>query len=688
MFKKTLALILTIIISIASVFAVSANNTTPPSISYQPYYNDIYYSGSAYVDYGQEITLELKDLTIGGVPADEDLFSFCWYKDGGSNDNIIADANGARLTFVAQRNTTYSCSISADGAMGAFVDFHIYVDTIQNTIECSNPFETDGSINDTFFYINDCVLGSDITITLNSTSYTDGELNYAWYKFNEYHIPEGDVLSTSNTLTLNKSEKGFLLYCCTVSDGSYNESVLFKIMPDNTLNETVKINGIKPERFERGYMAVASPGDEIDLTVEVDTKNGSFTRRWEKVVYTVMGPQITDLGTAETITVTKQDILDDEYDFEQFECYLDDGNEVFQVGLVLFSLHPYQVTTETQIDENTPEVTLDDNTDTLANNLLQENLFELSNAKNAVITLTAQEITELETTEQNALNSVLPENAEIGTCLDINLYKQIEDSEKSQITEASGEVTLSVDVPEKMLDDGNSKFTVTRIHNGKAENLECEYDSENQKISFKTDRFSTYVLSSKQSVQPDAPIVETVIGQTVTLAHTDGFEYSMDKSTWQKSNIFTDVPLDLEISFYQRSSLGVSIAIKVIIVSAPEVFVGFDTARITDTNGYEYSCDGKNWSDSNIFNLTNNSSYTFFHRPKNKDGVAVFAENGTTAIINGRNTITNPIVSDLVWIKKRLLFADSQTNLGADFNADNCVNILDLISMKKKIAKS
>ena len=30
--------------------------------------------------------------------------------------------------------------------------------------------------------------------------------------------------------------------------------------------ETIKLGGVTPERFERGYMIVANPGDKVDLT--------------------------------------------------------------------------------------------------------------------------------------------------------------------------------------------------------------------------------------------------------------------------------------------------------------------------------------------------------------------------------------------------------------------------------------
>ena len=76
--------------------------------------------------------------------------------------------------------------------------------------------------------------------------------------------------------------------------------------------------------------------------------------------------KITDLGTSNSVTVTKQD-ADDIYGFEQFECYIEDGNEIVNIGFVLFLLDPNQVTTETTISKNTPAVSLDNTVEDLTN---------------------------------------------------------------------------------------------------------------------------------------------------------------------------------------------------------------------------------------------------------------------------------------------------------------------------------
>ena len=496
--KRIITLFLVAVMLCGAAFAVSAADGPPPAmktISYTPYING-WRSYNIEVAYGEEITLEVRDLTLDGEPVDASDLTFSWYAGTQSEQNRIPNENGSSITLISKKTVTYTVAISAEGAYGTSGNFWIKTDTITNKLTCTNPIDQENS-DDNFFAIEDCKIGQDITFTLNSTSLLGNPVTYSWKKLDEYREYVGEELSNTTTLKVNKDVKGFVEYGCAVSDGNFTDHIVIRMFPIDTLTETIKLGGVTPERFERGYMIVANPGDKVDLTVAVKTTNPNFTRRWERVDMTVMGPQATDFGTAETITVIKRDIPDDDYDFEMFECYLDDGNEVFNVGVVLFSLHPYQVTQETDIKKGTPTVTLDDETEKLANSLLQKDMEKLlDEEKKATITLSAEEIDTLKSAEQKAVAAVLPENTEIGTSIDINLYKEIEGDTKTQITETAGEIALSVEVPKALLDNNSqAKFIITRIHDGKAENLDCTYDADTKKVSFKTDKFSTYVLS-------------------------------------------------------------------------------------------------------------------------------------------------------------------------------------------------
>lgn len=199
-------------------------------------------------------------------------------------------------------------------------------------------------------------------------------------------------------------------------------------------------------------------------------------------------------------------------------------------------------------------------------------------------------------------------------------------------------------------------------------------------------------LSITTLCAPKTPTISSVDEPIVKLNAISGYEYSMDGIYWQSSNIFKNVPLDVVNCFYQRiaktsyqSASPASAPIKVLIVSAPTVLVGFDTLRVKPTENYEYSLDGVYWQDSNFFEVLDGEYYTVYHRYKGNDEIKAYLSGGTTIYTNGKNAILNPTAEDLTWLKKRLLLKDGETLLAADFNADGEVNIIDLVSMKKQL---
>ena len=82
--------------------------------------------------------------------------------------------------------------------------------------------------------------------------------------------------------------------------------------------------------------------------------------------------------------------------------------------------------------------------------------------------------------------------------LDINLNKQVGDSETEKVTETSSKVMISINLPEEMLIEGDFEkvFKVYRLHDGEVELLESEFDMlSGGVLYFYTDKFSTYAIS-------------------------------------------------------------------------------------------------------------------------------------------------------------------------------------------------
>lgn len=129
---------------------------------------------------------------------------------------------------------------------------------------------------------------------------------------------------------------------------------------------------------------------------------------------------------------------------------------------------------------------------------------------------------------------------------------------------------------------------------------------------------------------PDAPTVQSVTADRVTLVVMTGCEYSRDGKTWQSSNIFTGLSCGTEYTFYQRyketatTYAGKSSAALVAKTdkgtqyrpAAPTVASKtHNGVTLVAVEGYEYSRDGVNWQKSNVFTgLDPKTNYLFYQR--------------------------------------------------------------------------
>ena len=55
--------------------------------------------------------------------------------------------------------------------------------------------------------------------------------------------------------------------------------------------------------------------------------------------------------------------------------------------------------------------------------------------------------------------------------------------------------------PSEVPTGATREFEVIRVHDGAAQIIDSEYDAENKVVRFKTDKFSTYTLAYKDSMQ-------------------------------------------------------------------------------------------------------------------------------------------------------------------------------------------
>ncbi len=123
------------------------------------------------------------------------------------------------------------------------------------------------------------------------------------------------------------------------------------------------------------------------------------------------------------------------------------------------------------------------------------------------------------------------------------------------------------------------------------------------------------------------------------------------------------------------------------ITSAPAVLVGETSIWVKPVDGFEYSLDNSVWQSSNVFseNIVNGQSYTVYQRPVGSDSYVLLA-NGTTVTVEGTEPVENPSADELVKLREALLQKVCGIDVSMDYNGDYKIDIRDLVALKKIIA--
>ena len=90
-------------------------------------------------------------------------------------------------------------------------------------------------------------------------------------------------------------------------------------------------------------------------------------------------------------------------------------------------------------------------------------------------------------------------------CWDIKLYRTVNGVKEEQLHETDVPVEVTIELTEEQAERlaSYSEFSIVRIHEGKLEVIECEFNKENRTLVFKSDRFSAYALIHDKSLISD-----------------------------------------------------------------------------------------------------------------------------------------------------------------------------------------
>ena len=547
-FVLLIAVIMLVTIIPVSVFTVEGNGSQsqPAQIKCTPKINgEKYYGDYKYIKRGEEVTLSVENITLNGQTPDPSKISYQWSKrvDVASNQNPYQDISGATqstYTFAYDGLNEYVCRITVMDSNSApqrySGSFFLKEDTLTVSIS-SNP---SGKYDDEGGYrISNVPFGEQVTLIVNASSTKqDANLTYEWeYMVVGTHQYTEMLSETSNTLSFSKGI-GIERFGCYVSDGNRSAYVVFFVDPVDTLTVTPTINGFMPKRFERGYMYVAKPGEEVTMKVDAVSTNENIEYSWQKYGWDGESAEyiFEDLGIANSETISKkEETYDwngiDLYGIEMYECYIKDGTELVNVSFIVFNIMPEQVTTEVDAGNDVPSISINNSPEELSNDLLKDNLEDLSYGATAEVKLTAEKRDNLLENEQKIIAEKMSEDSVVGMYLDINLYKKVNSNEnntqitETQITETQKDINLSIDIPENLINENEGvtrSYQLIRVHDGVAETLDAQYDAETKSLTFNTDRFSTYALGYKDKAAVPGDI------------NSDGFVNTVDLTVMRK----------------------------------------------------------------------------------------------------------------------------------------------------------
>ena len=163
------------------------------------------------------------------------------------------------------------------------------------------------------------------------------------------------------------------------------------------------------------------------------------------------------------------------------------------------------VKNDTNTKDNAFSGNLNETSEALADKVLtKEEKERIANGESVKVYLEVKDISDTVSETDKEKVEAAKGDAELGMYLDLSLYKKIGNDDPKKVANTNGTVTIVIEVPTKLVnkDSGVTRtYQIVRVHNGKAEVINCKYDAEAGTITFETDKFSTYALVYKDAAK-------------------------------------------------------------------------------------------------------------------------------------------------------------------------------------------
>ena len=328
-----------------------------------------------------------------------------------------------------------------------------------------------------------------VTITNNP-----GFTNYEWnIEYDTTRLTLDSITSDMDVVAKpDKGGKGFVTYArATAVEGDKTLFTLHFTVKDNAPTGTAEVK-IESDNFNDGssgqdvaveatYVAgtvnVAGTGSPTTGTGETTPGTGETTPGTGE---TTPGTGETTPGTGETTPGTGE---------------TDPGTDE-ETGTV----------TDATPDDNLGGAALETPLDQLMNAIpfTDEEKAQIDGGADVVFSLLVEDISATVSADEKALIESALNGQTVGMYMDVRLMKQVGTGDFSLVSNLNNHVTIAMAMPENLLstDEAMTRtYSVLRIHDGKVDAVNTEFNAETGMLSFETDRFSTYAV-----VYKDAPV--------------------------------------------------------------------------------------------------------------------------------------------------------------------------------------